>query len=124
MPTLNTEQSLWSIAHGAGRKHSRADVKGKIKNLYNNKDIRSNQWGGKIICGEDVLAWEEVPEAYKSIESVVSDLENAGLITRIASFRPLITFKTSDSKTNEVRRDPKEWQQERRDARKFKESRF
>ena len=40
------------------------------------------------------LLYEEAPAAYKNIEDVVQDLVSAGLISVIASFRPLLTYKT------------------------------
>jgi release factor H-coupled RctB family protein len=76
------------------------------------------------VCGEDLLAWEEAPEAYKPISTVINDLTNAGLITPIAAFRPIVTFKTSEIETDENRRDPREWQDARRQAREKKYRNF
>jgi RNA-splicing ligase RtcB len=35
-----------------------------------------------------------MPAAYKDIEAIISDLQRFGLITVVAIFRPLITYKT------------------------------
>jgi release factor H-coupled RctB family protein len=50
--------------------------------------------GGRVICEQRELLYEEAPAAYKNIEDVVQDLVSAGLISVIASFRPLLTYKT------------------------------
>jgi release factor H-coupled RctB family protein len=39
------------------------------------------------------LLIEEAPEAYKSIEGVIADLEAFGLARVVASFRPIVTVK-------------------------------
>jgi release factor H-coupled RctB family protein len=123
-PVEGAEEGLRSLAHGAGRKIARSEVKGKIRKLYNHDTLRQNKWGGKVVCGEDLLAWEEAPEAYKPISTVINDLTNAGLITPVAAFRPIVTFKTSEVETDENRRDPREWQDERRAARDKKYRNF
>ncbi|MGA2659771.1 MAG: RtcB family protein [Verrucomicrobiota bacterium] len=40
------------------------------------------------------MLYEEAPAAYKNIEDVVHDLVDPGLISVIATFRPLLTYKT------------------------------
>ena len=50
--------------------------------------------GGRVICEERDLLYEEAPAAYKNIETVVQDLVDAGLVSVIATFRPLLTYKT------------------------------
>jgi release factor H-coupled RctB family protein len=51
---------------------------------------------------------------------VIGDLEAAGLITVIASLHPLVTFKTSEGVEKELKRNRKDWQQERSQAREMK----
>jgi release factor H-coupled RctB family protein len=41
------------------------------------------------------LLIEESPDAYKNIDHVVADLATFGLARAVASFRPLLTFKTT-----------------------------
>lgn len=117
-PTADTEMSLRSLAHGAGRKMARHEAEAKLRGRYRRDELRRNPWGGRVVCGEDRLAWEEAPECYKPVASVVGDLVDAGLITLIAALRPLVTFKTSEGSRQEVRRDRVDWQRERRDARR------
>jgi release factor H-coupled RctB family protein len=50
--------------------------------------------GGRVICEKRELLYEEAPAAYKNIEDVVQDLVDAKLISVIATFRPLLTYKT------------------------------
>ena len=116
-----TNKSLFSLAHGAGRKLSRADAKDKISQIYKKKDIRENKWGGKIVCGDPNLLWEEAPECYKNIASVINDLVEAELLDIIATLRPLVTFKTSEGFEEKVKEDKKKWQKDRRSGRELKE---
>ena len=41
-----------------------------------------------------IVGAEEAPAAYKNIEAVVQDLVAAGLVSVIATLRPLLTYKT------------------------------
>ena len=54
--------------------------------------------GGRVICEQRELLYEEAPAAYKNIEDVVQDLVDAGLLSVIATFRPLLTYKTRASR--------------------------
>ena len=40
------------------------------------------------------MLYEEAPAAYKNIEEVIQELVDAGLASVIATFRPLLTYKT------------------------------
>jgi len=50
--------------------------------------------GGRVICEERGLLYEEAPAAYKNIEDVIQELVAAGLASVIATLRPLLTYKT------------------------------
>ena len=50
--------------------------------------------GGRVICEQRELLYEEAPAAYKNIEDVIQELVDAGLASVIATFRPLLTYKT------------------------------
>lgn len=112
--------TLWSLAHGAGRKLSRSEAQGKLATLYKNKDIRKNQWGGRLVCGDKSLLWEEARECYKPINTVIDSMVDAGLIMVVATLRPVVTFKTSEEVEKELRRDRRQWQTERSQARRVK----
>jgi release factor H-coupled RctB family protein len=50
--------------------------------------------GSRVICEDRDLLYEEAPPAYKDIALVIDDLVEAGLISVVASLRPLLTYKT------------------------------
>lgn len=95
MPKSNAgDKALKSLAHGAGRKWKRGEAKDKLVKRYKVSDLEQTKLGGRVICEDKALIYEEAPEAYKDIEVVISDLVDAGLIDLIASMKPLITYKT------------------------------
>ncbi|UEM07140.1 RNA ligase RtcB family protein (plasmid) [Skermanella rosea] len=116
-PDPGREDALRSLAHGAGRKLARHEAKGKLKGLYRREDLERNPFGGRVVCGDELLLWEEAPECYKDASSVVGDLEAAGLVSVIAAFRPVVTFKTSQGASDETRGNRGGWKRERREAR-------
>ena len=90
----SAETSLWSLAHGAGRKWKRSDAKGRLSKRYSVSDLTRTSLGGRVICEDKALIFEEAPEAYKDVAVVISDLEAANLIDVVATLRPIITYKT------------------------------
>jgi release factor H-coupled RctB family protein len=55
--------------------------------------MERNQFGGRIVCEDRDLLLEEAGEAYKDAGRVVADLVAFGLVSHVASMRPLVTFK-------------------------------
>ncbi len=94
-PVPDRDDALWSLAHGAGRKLARHEAKAKLKGRWRREDLERNPFGGRVVCGDDRLLWEEAPGAYKDASSVVGDLEAAGLLRVVAVLRPIVTFKCS-----------------------------
>jgi release factor H-coupled RctB family protein len=89
-------ETLASLAHGAGRKFDRASMHGRIRTGKSDRaKLVRNPFGGVIVCEDRDLLVEEAPEAYKSIDRVIADLADFGLARVVASFRPLVTFKTA-----------------------------
>lgn len=84
----------WSLAHGAGRKWKRADAKARLVDRYRPADLVRTELGGRVICEDRDLLYEEAPEAYKKIDAVVGDLVAAGLCEVVATLRPVLTYKT------------------------------
>jgi release factor H-coupled RctB family protein len=82
------------LAHGAGRKWKRSDARGRLEKRYHVKDLETTKLGSRVICKSRDLLYEEAPQAYKDIDLVVDDLVKAGMVDVIASFKPLITYKT------------------------------
>ena len=84
----------WSLAHGAGRKWARSKTRLRMRERFGRQQLIQTPLGGRVICEPRELLYEEAPAAYKNIEDVVKDLVDAGLISVIATFRPLLTYKT------------------------------
>jgi len=85
-----------SVAHGAGRKMSRADALRRGKAKHTVEELRRTALGSLVICGERQLLFEEAPTAYKRIEQVIADLVDHDLATPVVSTVPLVTYKTPD----------------------------
>ena len=93
-PTRANCNSLASLAHGAGRKYNRSAMNGRASSKnYRSSKMTQTSLGGRVICDDKQLLIEESPDAYKDSSRVIADLEAAKLISTIASFKPLITFK-------------------------------
>lgn len=92
-PAADTGLSAGSLSHGAGRKWARSVCRPRIKEKYNRDTIRQNRFGGRVVCHDTELLFQEAPEAYKNIEHVLGSLLRHNLCTVIATLRPLITYK-------------------------------
>ncbi|MBU2987349.1 RNA ligase RtcB family protein [Saccharophagus degradans] len=84
----------FSLAHGAGRKWKRSDVRGRLENKYKVADLENTPLGSRVVCKQRDLLYEEAPQAYKNIHVVIDDLVQAGVIKIIATLKPLLTYKT------------------------------
>ena len=113
LAAMQTE-ALASLAHGAGRKYDRASAHGRIAGKKSDlARLARNPFGGLVVCEDRDLLLEESPDAYKNIDRVIADLTDFGLARVVATFRPLVTFKTATSRS--VRNDAKRWaRQDRR----------
>ncbi|MCB2250938.1 RNA ligase RtcB family protein [Pseudomonas chlororaphis] len=85
--------SLYSLAHGAGRKWLRGDCKGRLAARFSFDQLKRTALGSRVVCEDRALMYEEAPEAYKSIDSVVGSLLEAGLVRLIARLKPVLTYK-------------------------------
>ncbi len=86
----------WSVAHGAGRKMSRADALRRGRAKHTVEELRRTPLGSRVVCGDRQLLFEEAPTAYKRIEQVIGDLVEHGLATSVTTTIPLVTYKTAD----------------------------
>jgi release factor H-coupled RctB family protein len=86
--------ALHSLAHGAGRKWLRTDCKAKLVKLATPAQLSRPSMGGRVICNDRALIYEEAPQAYKNVDSVLDCLVGAGLVRVIARSKPLLTYKT------------------------------
>lgn len=93
LPKEPSARSGFSLAHGAGRKWSRSDSRGRLEKRFSVKDLLRTELGSHVICEDKDLLYEEAPQAYKNITIVIEDLVTAGLAEVIAILKPLVTYK-------------------------------
>jgi release factor H-coupled RctB family protein len=93
-PIGDGESRAWSLAHGAGRKWARSAARLRMRERFGLHQLVQTPLGSRVVCEERDLLYEEAPGAYKNIEAVIQDLVDAGLVSVIATFRPLLTYKT------------------------------
>ena len=96
MPMGDPERNLWSVAHGAGRKWIRSECRGRLRERYRAGSLTRTKLGSYVICEDQDLLYEEAPEAYKDIHSVIGDMVAFGLVRVIATFSPLLTYKVRE----------------------------
>jgi len=87
------EGGLRSVAHGAGRRMGRSEARDKLKGRYTRAELSRTRLGGRVLCGDPELLYEEHPDAYKPVGPVVESLIEAGLATPLAELTPLLTVK-------------------------------
>lgn len=114
-PSAQTASSLHSLAHGAGRKWKRGEARARLSTRQRPADLQQTALGGRVICEDKELLYDEAPEAYKGIDQVIADLVAAGLCRVIATLRPVLTYK--------VRRPARQGTAQRPGARKPKRGR-
>jgi len=90
---IPTSSTAFSLAHGAGRAQSRTAAFKKLSKRYRPDELQRTKLGGWVICEDNELIYEEAPEGYKDVESVVSDLVAAGACTVVAWGMPRISYK-------------------------------
>lgn len=91
---LHPPAALGALAHGAGRRYDRASMHGRVRGKRSDlAAMTRTALGGHIICEDRAMLIEEAPEAYKSADSVVADLEVTGVAQRCATLIPRLTFK-------------------------------
>lgn len=93
VPTEKVEESEYSLSHGAGRKWARSLCRSRISEKYNRDTIRETKLKSRIVCHDTDLLFEEAPEAYKNIDTVIESLLEFGLIKVVATLKPVLTYK-------------------------------
>lgn len=91
-----SEASLWSLAHGAGRKWMRSECRERLAKRFTAAQLGRTALGSRVICDDRNLIFEEAPEAYKPVDSVINALKSAGLVRVLARLKPLLTYKTRE----------------------------
>lgn len=92
---LASPLSLFSLAHGAGRKWMRGECRERLSARYSVAQLARTALGSHVVCRDRQLIYEEAPEAYKPVDSVVQALQEAGLIRLLARLRPVLSYKTA-----------------------------
>ena len=72
----------------------RSDCKDRLVRRFTPAQLNRTKLGSHVICEDKQLIYEEAPEAYKSIDSVIAPLVDAGLVKVLARLRPVLTYKT------------------------------
>lgn len=98
--TGNSDESLCSVNHGAGRVMSRTAALGKRRRgkVITPAEITDDQFkqsmkGIKLITANKAKVKEEAPGAYKDIEEVVRIVTECGWAKKIAKMTPLAALK-------------------------------
>jgi tRNA-splicing ligase RtcB len=98
--TGNSEESLNSVNHGAGRIMSRTAARGKTKRgkittpaLISDDQFKRSMQGIKLIVGDKRRIKEEAPDAYKDIDEVVRIVVECGWAKPVARMVPLAVLK-------------------------------
>jgi tRNA-splicing ligase RtcB len=98
--TGNSDESLSSVNHGAGRVMSRTAARGKSRRgrittpaLISDEQFKRSMQGVKLITGDRRRIKEEAPDAYKDIEEVVRIVVECGWAKPVARMVPLAVLK-------------------------------
>ena len=98
--TGNSDESLCSVNHGAGRVMSRTAALGKSRRgkrtgsgLISDDQFKRSMEGIKLIAGDKRRIKEEAPNAYKDIEEVVRIVVECGWARPVARMVPLAVLK-------------------------------
>lgn len=89
-----TDIALRSLAHGAGRKWKRRECKARLLDHFSASQFMRTALGSRVVCQRKALLYEEAPQAYKNIDTIIDALQQAGLIELVARFKPVLTYKT------------------------------
>lgn len=97
-PLASDEAQAWSLPHGAGRKWALTETRVRMRERFDARQLMHTPGGGRVVCDERDRLYEDAPEAYKNIDAVVADLVEAGLVSVVATLRPVLTYKMRKSK--------------------------
>jgi release factor H-coupled RctB family protein len=101
----HAQLSAYSLAHGAGRKWSRSKARASTRSRYpNHRKLLRTELDSRVLCDSPDLLYEETPQAYKDITEVIADLVKRELCTVVCILRPVITYKTYQSKKSHSRK--------------------
>ncbi len=90
---LGSPEHLASVAHGAGRRLVRSEAAARLRPRYTRASLERTRLGGRVLCDDTALMYEEHPGAYKPVDPVVDALVASGAARRVASLHPAVTVK-------------------------------
>ena len=94
LPQGDGIENIHSIAHGAGRKWNRQSTRDRVRAKHDDmQQLLKTKLGSTVICPNKDLLYEEAPEAYKDVGTVINDLQSFGLASVLAELRPIINIK-------------------------------
>jgi tRNA-splicing ligase RtcB (3'-phosphate/5'-hydroxy nucleic acid ligase) len=90
VPDKGVKKTFSSVAHGSGRSLSRKQAKEKISF----KELKQLMEKNNIILEgiSENLAREEQPDAYKSSNEVISSMEKAKMVKKVAQLKPVLVI--------------------------------
>ncbi len=89
----NQARHAWSLAQTCGRKWARSESRLRMRERYAARHLALTPLGGRVICDDRDLLYEEAPDAFKDSQHVVGDLIEEGLVSIVATLRPVLTYK-------------------------------
>lgn len=93
-PLGSQKANLFSLPHGAGRKWNRKSCKARLQGKFSRSSLTRTRLGSRVVCSNKDLLFEEAPEAFKNIKKIIETLCRQGLIEVVATFCPVITYKS------------------------------
>ncbi|CUA98806.1 tRNA-splicing ligase RtcB [Comamonas thiooxydans] len=66
---------------------------GRLRPRFTLDELLRTRFGNAVVCADRELVYEEAPQAYKDVDSVVASLQQAGLVELVARLKPLLTYK-------------------------------
>jgi release factor H-coupled RctB family protein len=92
MSGTGSETALFSVAHGAGRRMRRGEAREKLRARYLRKQL-ARSGGGRVVCDDGDVLYEEHPDAYKDIAPIIDALVAHATARRVAELTPVLTVK-------------------------------
>ncbi|MDR1298258.1 MAG: RtcB family protein [Deltaproteobacteria bacterium] len=90
---LDAGERAWSVSRAAGRKRPGILCRERLTKKRRKESLTRASPGGRVVCQETEIIFQEAPEAHKNIESVIRRLEeNRAAEVRLV-MTPLPTFK-------------------------------
>ena len=86
MVERKSDSYYYNLVRGNIRKY-------RLEKNFTLENIKSNKFNSRIVCKDVELIYQESPKAYKKIEDVIESLVEFELVTVIATFKPVLTFK-------------------------------